>query len=513
MITVRRDRIAWLAIFLIVITVLSWKTDFLGTSETLIEYEPPLRPPGAAKDDRVIVTPVTPQITPEPPQITSAANTDTDLTPSKPSEPSDKDAGHPPAIGPFTAIPEGAHSPGFTLLDNLYLWNGTFYVITSDVSKFPPVADMISVPRELAENVDLSPTAQEMQFLSASDVESTLGKHAIRVEGLSVVVYDPPQFLTVRTSYSSDDNTPVIPHLYHWWGEIILGAWRILSYEGAKTKEVLTPRRFLLPFSVKGAFRDNAGVNGPLMRAAWPSAQIEESDYWGDMIALNATVLFERVMLISRPAAHRHPWGNRWFKMIAGTMNVTVPDSFWSPIRDTLVTNLLGYLPTPAPTREPKMVHGVPEPLPKPLVTYVSRQGANTRRLLAKDHETLLSAFSDLEAQGVCEFREARMEELSLREQVELAARSTHELWMPPSHRSAVFEIFSPEAFLFDYELLARNIGHRHTAVWNDRLITYPKGTYHDGIKYGEHFHGTSIPVDAAILMKAVKERLAEKAP
>ncbi|KAG6853187.1 hypothetical protein C0991_006218 [Blastosporella zonata] len=392
-VSLRRERIVWLALFIVVITVITWKSNLLGTSETLIEYEPPLHPPN---DENVVVTV-------RPPQETTGTvidtDTDTESPPSTPAGSSDK----PPAIGPFTLVPEGAHSPGFTLLDNLYLWKGTFYVITSDVSKFPPLANMISVPRPLAENVDLTPTDQEMQFLSPYEVESTLGKQAIRIEGLSVVVYDPPEFMS---------------HLYHWWGEVILGAWRILSFEGAKTNEVLTPRRFLLPFSVKGAFRDHAKVDGPLMRAAWPNAQIEESDYWDDMIALNATVVFERVMLINRPAAHRHPWSNRWFKMIAGTMNVTVPDDFWAPIRNTIVTNILGYLPTPA--------SGVEQPLRKPpLVTYVSRQSAGSRRLLTKDHEALLSAFADLEAQGVCEFREAQMENLSLREQVELVARST----------------------------------------------------------------------------------------
>ncbi|KNZ73255.1 hypothetical protein J132_08023 [Termitomyces sp. J132] len=327
---------------------------------------------------------------------------------------------------------------------------------------------MISAPQELAENVDTTPTSKQMQYLDPDDVESTLGKHAIRIEGLSVVVYDPPQFMT---------------HLYHWWGEIILGAWRILSFEGGKTKELPMPRRFLLPFSVKGAFRDPAGVNAPLMRAAWPSAQIEESDYWEDLITLDATVVFDRVMLVNRPAAHRHHLGGQWNKMIAGTMDVTVPDNFWEPLRRTIVTNLLGHLPTPPESAR--------EPSSKPLVTYVSRQRANARRLLVKDHEALVSAFKDLEEQGVCEFREARMEEMSLREQVELAARSTiiigvhgngltHQLWMSPSYRSAVFEIFDPEGYLFDYEILARNMEHRHYAVWNDRLVTYPKGIYHD---------------------------------
>lgn len=57
-------------------------------------------------------------------------------------------------------------------------------------------------------------------------------------------------------------------------------------------------------FSDKGEWRDGAGVDGPLMRAAFPHAAIEQSDYWQDLIKLNTTVVFERVMLVNRKAAH-----------------------------------------------------------------------------------------------------------------------------------------------------------------------------------------------------------------
>ncbi|KAF5383177.1 hypothetical protein D9615_004897 [Tricholomella constricta] len=498
MITLRKERIICLGIFIIVTIILStMKIDFLGSDNMIWQYEPPLRAPPKEAAEKVVVTPPaakTTTTTTAPPDINggSASNEETEEKP--------------PAIGRFTTIPDGSHVEGFTLVDNLYLRNGTFYVVTSDVSKFPPVRNMISLPLKLELDVNLEPTDEQLQFLSAEDVESALGKHAIRVEGLTVIVYDPTQFLS---------------HFYHWWGEIILGAWRIISFEGSKTKEILTPKRFLLPFSVKGEFRDPAGINAPLMRAAFPHASIEESDYWNDHITLNATVVFDRVMLISRPSAHRHPWADRWTKMIAGTMNITVTKDFWAPIRQSLVQNTLGYVPEA--WREGRTVHGVKEPTPKPLVTYISRQDVR-RRLATDDHEALVKALADLEVEGICEFREVRMEQLSLREQIELAARSmifvgvhgnglTHELWMPPSDRSTVIEIFHPEGYSFDYELLARNMGHRHYAIWNDTIITYPDGKYHDGVNHNEHFHGNDIPVHGPTVAKIVRERLAGKSP
>ena len=41
------------------------------------------------------------------------------------------------------------------------------------------------------------------------------------------------------------------------------------------------------------------------MRAVFPGAAIEKSDYWKDLIKLNTTVVFERSMIINRDTAHR----------------------------------------------------------------------------------------------------------------------------------------------------------------------------------------------------------------
>ncbi|KAG5652638.1 hypothetical protein H0H81_004250 [Sphagnurus paluster] len=371
MITQRKVR-SFLCVGIIVVifsALLTWRRGIYHP-KTLTHNRPPL----PIRHDKVTVTPSDTKVHPDT-QAPSHATKETT-----------KDATE--ARKWLTSIPEGAHVEGFTLIDNLYMRNGTFYIVTPHKSKFPPMENVLSQPLELGTDANMEPTDKEIQFLGAEDVESILGKHSIRIKG----------------------------HYYHWWGEIILGLWRVLSFEGAKTNTVLTPARFLLPFSVNGAFRDHAGVDAPLMRAAFPHAPIEESDYWNDYINLNTTVLFDQVMLVNRPATHRHPWANRWFKMIAGTMNVTVPETFWAPVRQSLVQNMLGYLP------EAQRAHG--HGANKPLVTYISRQGSR-RRLEERDHEALVKELADLEEEGLCEFREARMERMSLIEQIELVARST----------------------------------------------------------------------------------------
>lgn len=103
-------------------------------------------------------------------------------------------------------------------------------------------------------------------------------------------------------------------------------------------------------------------------------------------------------------------------------MDVKVSDGFWAPIQKSLVRNILGYLPTV----EDRGVGVNPPELvsTKPLVTYISRQAAG-RRLLEQDHEGLVGALRELEAEGVCDVHVAVMERIPVREQIELVARST----------------------------------------------------------------------------------------
>lgn len=152
-ITVRRDRLAYLGLFIIVVIFLSSSNiNFLGSdSETLIPYEPPLKaPPADHTTEKDLNTP--------PHKIGTAGD-----PPKAPDTDKDKDtdaASQPSAIETLTTIPDGAHVEGFTILDQLYLRNGTFYLVTSDVSKFPPVRNMLSQPLEMAEGFDPEPTGQ-----------------------------------------------------------------------------------------------------------------------------------------------------------------------------------------------------------------------------------------------------------------------------------------------------------------------------------------------------------------
>jgi hypothetical protein len=95
--------------------------------------------------------------------------------------------------------------------------------------------------------------------------------------------------------------------------------------------------------------------------------------------------------------------------MISSTMELAAPARFWNPIRERIVSNLVGT-DLPRPT--------------KPVVTYITRQTPNRRRKLSdSSHESLLSALGELQKEGVCEVQV--VEENEGVKLVELVERST----------------------------------------------------------------------------------------
>ena len=45
------------------------------------------------------------------------------------------------------------------------------------------------------------------------------------------------------------------------------------------------------------------------------------------------------------------------------------------------------------------------------------------------------------------------------------------QLWMQPTHRSTVIEIFVPDGFTYDYEYTARSLGLKHFGVWDAKYV------------------------------------------
>jgi len=109
------------------------------------------------------------------------------------------------------------------------------------------------------------------------------------------------------------------------------------------------------------------------------------------------------------------------------------------------------------------------------------------------------------------------MEQLTKAEQFQLVGRTTiligvHGngltglLWMKPTSRSTVIEIFFPGGILFDYEYTTRAMGMVHYGVWNNRTFSRPYVPVHP--LYPDGFQGNDIPVDGAVVARLAHRRL-----
>jgi protein O-GlcNAc transferase len=124
--------------------------------------------------------------------------------------------------------------------------------------------------------------------------------------------------------------------------------------------------------------------------------------------------------------------------MIAGTQELQVAifdpsfdsvspspehEGFWSPIRKLMTMNLLGYIPTFESMTNRTVTSPATVKSDKPVVTYVDRQKTG-RRLNEESHQGLVEALRSLEEEGICELQIVKMEDVGLKEQIRLIARS-----------------------------------------------------------------------------------------
>lgn len=76
-----------------------------------------------------------------------------------------------------------------------------------------------------------------------------LGAESIVLHGTTVVIYDTPTFMKVNAALllSPQCQLTCAQHLYHWFGEIILGFWRVYCKIADSEGPVPLPSRFMIP--------------------------------------------------------------------------------------------------------------------------------------------------------------------------------------------------------------------------------------------------------------------------
>ncbi|KIM32505.1 hypothetical protein M408DRAFT_20780 [Serendipita vermifera MAFF 305830] len=378
--------------------------------------------------------------------------------------------------------------PGWTVFRNLYASSDTIYIVTSHPERIPPKRLMISNGLILALQEENEPTNKTMSIISPNEAKTLFGTSAGFLDGLTFMQTDSPQF---------------IGHMYHFLVEIFaLGHWR--TYTSPDLDPIFGslrafPRRFIVPRATQQEWQDRAGMNQWVMRAGLGSLSFEYKDDWDHRMSLQRPFLLETVILGDRAAWHRGPS----LKSPTTEFPMAVKDMWWEPIRQSVVAFAL---PPGQKSRTSRS---------KPVITYISRQKTG-RRLRDADHDALVLELYRLGRDHGYEVNIPMMEDLDKSSQVTLLGRTTilvgvhgnglsGQLWLKPSPRTTVIELFIDKGFTYDYEYTARSLGLKHYGFWNDHYFTAPDLP---PINYPQGFHDRHITCNASAIAAFIHRRL-----
>ncbi|KAJ7683011.1 hypothetical protein B0H17DRAFT_1014582 [Mycena rosella] len=377
------------------------------------------------------------------------------------------------------------HVPGYTVIDNIILLNGTMIIVTDEPESLPEMAHMI-----------FSTDLNQWEVLSSQKAAEHIGPFGGRISGVTWMAAD-----------SSPHNSS------------LLALWRTYSAldpaigSNGSTK-LAPPRRLLYPYY--GFFTDENpvhadvttrrqrvvnGIHPELVKAAFPFLTVMYYPDWEDYHRMEVPFVFERLVIADRTAARygvtvHDPIYTSPFKTLEGAS-----EHWWEPIRRSLAT----YFD----------VYG--EKAPKNVVTYVQRQShTHGLRLSDADHQALVGALRKMERDYGYEVHVVSNidDETSWSERLGAIARSTVMLgvhdsdlldsaYMQRTPHTTLMEFFPPEKFTRDQEIVARSLGMRYIAWWNDRQIS---GS--DLPRVSRPNDNEAVPIDVSAIVKAVRQAL-----
>ncbi|KAH7108116.1 hypothetical protein BKA62DRAFT_739997 [Auriculariales sp. MPI-PUGE-AT-0066] len=437
---------------------------------------------------------------------------------------------HTPKVSPGShALPITrlvAHAPGWTLFENLYMANGTLFVLTDEERGAWPELRMMTSTGLIAENTPENILAREpnqynMDFVGPYEARKRWPAGAWGVTGSTFLFNEPAQF---------------IAHYYHGCAELLFGTWAFyagiydphISQRGEATLPPVT--RAIFTHAENQRWRDGSKFNAYFLYSAFPSITIEGEEDWNDRIFMtrngDRAWVFERVLLADRSAAFRGESCGGKTQRIASEAYEYVQNKttkyWWEPMR----RSVLRFAGVDEAILDAGVNYGTEEQQPI-VISYISRQGGDRRKLKDKDHDGLVAAVTALAKERGWEFTVVNAGGMSQEEQLLMAARTTimlgvhgngltHLLLMAQTPITTVIEILYPGGFTHDYHWTAKAIGFRHFAVWNDTYHTAPNEPnvdYPDGVNDDGGFQGSNIPVHGPTVAQLIADRIDGKFP
>ncbi|KAF7316212.1 hypothetical protein MIND_00139600 [Mycena indigotica] len=394
------------------------------------------------------------------------------------------------------------HTPGYTIVDNIILFNGSMTLVTEEPETFPPLHEMI-LPADL----------NRWRILSPQQARKVILPYGGRIRGVTWMAAD-----------SSPHNST------------LLALWRTYSAldseinsNGATT--LTPPRRLMFPYY--GFFTDpnpehadvttrrQRVVNGfhpELVKAAFPFMTVMYYADWEDYHKMQVPFVIERLVVADRTAASYGVDSHEPIYAPAFRKTDGLSEHWWEPIR----LNLASYFG----------VNG--DKAPKNGITYVHRQShSNGLKLNDEDHAALVEALQKLQQDYGYEVHIVSNidEEMSWTDRLGAITRSTLMLgvhdsdlidcaYMQRNPHTTLMEFFPPQTFALEQQLVAKSLGMRYVAWWKERRVlvfynvSFCLTPIHRRLSQDElpsvsrPTDGQAVPIDVSEIVKAIREVL-----
>ncbi|KAF8348685.1 hypothetical protein F5887DRAFT_1249702 [Amanita rubescens] len=346
------------------------------------------------------------------------------------------------------------HAPGYTIMDNVILFNKTTYIVTDNRSSFPDLTAIVATN---------STDYNEWKIVSVKEGKSILGKFGGLIRDVT---------------WMSADKTPHNSTLFALWR-----TYSSLDTSIDASGQTTLPSPVRLVFPNNRFFTDanppfqnhsirrrrvDTGFHPYLAKAAFPRLTPLYYEDWEDYHKMQVPFVMERIVVADRTAAQKSLDINQ--PIFAPSFTLEGSPYWWEPIRRTLTS----FYDLKEETRS------------KHVVTYLQRQAeANEPRLQDNDHELLVRSLKNMARANGYELQvvstltnetawDTKMSAIA-RSSVVLGVHGDHlfdSMFMKQSSKSTLVELFPGDTFVRDRALAAQSIGLQYIAMGRDRKFT-----------------------------------------
>nr|XP_031858488.1 uncharacterized protein CI109_006133 [Kwoniella shandongensis]KAA5525560.1 hypothetical protein CI109_006133 [Kwoniella shandongensis] len=402
--------------------------------------------------------------------------------------------------------------PGHQIFENVWIHEGTIYLFNPDRSRIPAKGKVVS-----------GQTGWEVMTRPMEGLVDR-ARNATVLGGTTLFINDG----------AKTDEWHYLSSYYHLAGEIILGGIASLASiaplpHPASTSDPTLPSslgvearpgvevpnvpdRIVIPWKAAEGWRDKEGYGEMTLRGLF-GENVLEPHIWADMSREDTPhggwIYLRRAVIIDRWASHRHnTLSISLNKMAASVFSLPHPPFFFTPARLSLLNN---YDVAPPPHRlgPSKSLYNIPK------ILYVDRQGTE-RKLSGEAHAGLAVVLGELESMGRARVVHKKMEKISHEEQIRNVADVdimigvhgdglTHQLWMPEG--GVVIEVFPPDTFLPEYQIIADVLHHEYIPVWNDIALSREEwDVLPDQHNSASLYDGREVPLDPVFMRLLLEE-------